>query len=233
MKIAVIPARGESKRIPRKNVKSFYGKPMLAWSIETAITSGCFDKVIVSSEDVSILETAESNGAETPFRRPDNLAGDMVPTAPVIAHAIAACSALGWNVELACCIYPCAPFTIPSDLQSALSLLIAEKTNFVYPVCEYPHPIQRAMRRDATGRMVFFQPQHELTRTQDLEVAFHDAGQFYWGNAKAWLAKQKMHTDGVGMVVPSWRYVDIDNADDWKRAELLFPLIRAQSQESK
>jgi pseudaminic acid cytidylyltransferase len=222
MKIAVIPARGGSKRIPRKNIKTFCGRPMIAWAIGAAKASGLFDHIIVSTDDDEIATVAGNWGAESPFMRPEALADDLTPTVPVIAHAVQACRDLGWAVDYACCIYPCAPLLQAADLVAALKTLQDRDADFVYPVTEYAHPMQRAMRRLPDGQMQFFNPEFELTRTQDLETAYHDAGQFYWGKASAWLAHKKMHTDGLGMPVPNWRVVDIDSANDWARAEHLF-----------
>lgn len=222
MKIAVIPARGGSKRIPRKNIKVFCGKPMIAWAICTAKESGLFDHIIVSTDDEEIADMARTWGAETPFIRPEDLSDDLTPTVPVIAHTVKSCLDLGWVVDYACCIYPCAPFLQVDDLVAALDLAQKRNADFVYPVTEYAHPIQRAMRHLPNGEMHFFSPQFELTRTQDLEIAYHDAGQFYWGKASSWLEHKKMHTDGLGMPIPNWRVVDIDSADDWARAELIF-----------
>jgi len=226
MNIAIIPARGGSKRIPGKNWRMFCGKPMITWAIDCALNSQMFDKVIVSTDDEHIAQVACDAGAETPFVRPALLADDFTPTVPVIAHAVEACEAIGWSIEYACCIYPCVPFLQTSDLVEAFSLLKESNAHFAYPVTEYAHPIQRAMRRLSTGQMQLFQPEHELTRTQDLEKSYHDAGQFYWGTASAWKSQLKMHTAGVGMAVPNWRVVDIDNLDDWKRAELLYELLK-------
>jgi len=222
VKIAVIPARGGSKRIPRKNIKLFAGKPMLAWAIESAHCSKMFEHVIVSTDDPEIAEVARAHGAQTPFVRPAALADDCTPTVPVIAHAVQFCRLAGWDVEHACCIYPASPFVQADDIEAAYKILRHQQANFVYPVTEYPHPIQRAMRRSPQGQMEFLDPASELTRTQDLEKTFHDAGQFYWGHASAWLAGEPMHTAGLGMPIPNWRVVDIDSEDDWRRAELLF-----------
>ncbi len=226
MRIAIIPARGGSKRIPRKNVKIFCGKPMIAWAIGYALESKMFDKIIVSTDDEHIAQVARDAGADTPFVRPADLAGDFTPTVPVIAHAVEACQAMGWDVKYACCVYPCVPFLQTSDLIDAFALMQENDADFAYPVTDYSHPVQRAMRRLPSGQMQFFQPENELTRTQDLEKSYHDAGQFYWGKARAWKARMKMHTAGVGMIVPNWRVVDIDNADDWKRAELLHEVFK-------
>ncbi len=226
MNIAIIPARGGSKRIPRKNIKSFCGKPMLAWAINAAKISGLFDHVIVSTDDSEIAAVAKEQGAETPFMRPDDLADDLTPTVPVIAHAVSACLDLGWTFDYACCIYPGTPFLQITDLVKSLNLIQEQDVDFVYPVTEYAHPVQRAMRQLPNGKMQFLNPQFELTRTQDLETAFHDAGQFYWGKVSSWLAHKKMHTDGLGMPIPNWRVVDIDTMDDWQRAELIFKSMK-------
>ncbi len=222
MNIVVIPARGGSKRIPRKNIKNFCGRPMIAWAISKARESGLFERVIVTTDDQEIAEVANAWGAETPFLRPKELADDLTPTVPVIAHAVGSCLELGWIAEQVCCIYPCVPFLQVGDLIAALDLAQAQDADFVYPVTEYAHPIQRAMHQLPGGKMQFLNPEFELTRTQDLDKAYHDAGQFYWGKASAWLAHKKMHTDGLGLSIPNWRVVDIDSADDWRRAELIF-----------
>jgi len=226
MKVAIIPARGGSKRIPRKNIKNFYGKPMIAWAINAAIKSNLFDKIIVSTDDLEISRIAIEYGAITPFIRPENLSDDLTPTVPVIAHAIEMCISYGWEVDFACCIYPGVPFLENEDLIKAFNILIDNNSSFVYPVAEFAHPIQRAMRRISNGKMDFIDSDNELTRTQDLETTYHDAGQFYWGQASAWLKHKKMHTDGLGMPIPNWRVVDIDNMEDWKRAELLTSIIK-------
>ena len=226
MKIAVIPARGGSKRIPRKNIKEFSGKPMIAWAISIALESNLFDEVVVSTDDDEIAKVARGWGAKTPFVRPENLADDMTPTVPVVAHAVTACSNLGWGVEYACCIYPCVPFLQVTDLADALNMLLDCNADFVYPVTEYAHPVQRSMRRLSSGKMQFYSPEFELTRTQDLEKSYHDAGQFYWGTVPAWLEQKKMHTDGLGMPIPNWRVVDIDSEDDWIRAVRSFQSLR-------
>lgn len=226
MNIAIIPARGGSKRIPGKNVKLFSGKPMIAWAIGYALESNMFEKVIVSTDDEHIAQLARLAGAETPFMRPADLADDFTPTVPVIAHAVETCQSMGWIVENTCCIYPCVPFLQTSDLSDAFSLMQQSNAHFAYPVTDFVHPIQRAMRRLPSGKMELFQPDYELTRTQDLEKSYHDTGQFYWGKADAWKARMKMHTAGVGLVIPNWRVVDIDNLEDWKRAEILFEVLK-------
>ncbi|WP_443640367.1 pseudaminic acid cytidylyltransferase [Candidatus Njordibacter sp. Uisw_039] len=225
MNIAIIPGRGGSKRIQRKNIKGFADKPMIAHAIIAAKGCGLFDHIIVSTDDEEIAKIARLWGAETPFKRPDSLADEFTPIVPVIAHAIRACLDIGWFVDYVCCIFPCSPFISADDLIATLTDLQAQDADFIYPVTEFAHPVQRAMRRLSSGRMQFLNPESELSRTQDLEKTYHDAGQFYWGQTNAWLEHKKMHTDGLGYPIPNWRVIDIDTEDDWKRAELLFSIV--------
>jgi len=220
--IAVIPARGGSKRIPRKNIKLFAGKPMIAYAIEAAVQCGLFAHVVVSTDDEEIAAVAKERGAETPFPRPPQLADDHTPTVPVIAHAVTACKGLGWQFDYVCCIYPGVPFIQQGDVKSALRLLEGDASaEYSFPITEFPSAIQRALRRKESGLVEPFYPEHELTRTQDLEPAYHDAGQFYWGHERAWLNNPKIHKSGIGLVIPSWRVVDIDTLEDWQRAEVI------------
>ncbi len=225
MKIAVIPARGGSKRIPRKNIKPFHGKPMIGYAIEAALASEAFDRVIVSTDDVEIAEVAKAHGAELPFIRPPELADDHTPTVPVIAHAIRVCDELGWGVEDVCCIYPGVPFISTGDLRIALEQLMSTEAHYVFPVTGFPSPIQRALRRLPDGSVQPFQPEHAATRTQDLEPGYFDVGQFYWGRKGAWLDGLNIHLNGTTLVIPEWRVVDIDTLADWKRAELLYATL--------
>lgn len=221
MNIAVIPARGGSKRIPRKNIKEFGGKPMIAYAITAAKNSGLFDHVLVSTDDAEIAKIAQEWGAETPFVRPAELANDYTATVPVVAHAIQACEALGWDFSNVCCIYPGVPFIQVEDLQGAFKHLEAGSADYCFPVTEFPSAIQRALKQGSHGVMQPFFPEFQLTRTQDLEPAFYDAGQFYWGQKKAWLSNPRIHSSSAGYVIPSWRVVDIDTPADWDRAERL------------
>jgi pseudaminic acid cytidylyltransferase len=221
MNIAIIPARGGSKRIPRKNIKEFCGKPMIAYAITAAKKSGLFEHVVVSTDDEEIAHIARAWGAETPFARPAELANDFTVTVPVIAHGIEACYTLGWMFDQVCCIYPGVPFIQIDDLKGALARLTSSEADYCFPVTEYPSAIQRALRLLSDGRMQPFYPQFEITRTQDLEPAYFDAGQFYWGKAEAWLKNPKIHSSGLGYSIPNWRVVDIDTPDDWQRAELI------------
>ena len=224
-RIAVIPARGGSKRIPRKNIRPFAGKPMIAHAITAARASGLFASVIVTTDDDEIAALAEEWGAEVPFRRPAALADDHTPTVPVIAHAIQECEALGRSVDAACCIYPGVPFIQVEDLQGAWALLESAGCDYAFPVTSFPSAIQRALKRSASGVMSPFFPEYELTRSQDLEPGFHDAGQFYWGRHDAWLTNPRVHSGGAGFLIPNWRVVDIDTPEDWERAERLYAAL--------
>ncbi len=230
MTIAVIPARGGSKRIPRKNIRLFAGRPMIAHAISAARQSGLFEHVVVSTDDPEIAEIARDEGAETPFVRPADLADDHTPTVPVIAHAIRACVGHGWRADRVCCIYAGVPFIALADLTGALALLEHSGADYCFPVTEYSSPIQRALVRNDEGRMMPFFPEFELVRTQDLQRAYHDAGQFYWGRKDAWLNNARIHSSGVGYPIPQWRVVDIDTEDDWARAQALYNFISRKRQ---
>ena len=229
MNIAVIPARGGSKRIPRKNIKPFAGKPMIAYAIEAARESGACDKVVVSTDDEEIAEIAAQFGAELPFTRPPELADDHTPTVPVIAHAIETLRAMGWALDKVACIYPGVPLIDAADIAGALEVLEAGGgSGYAFPVAEFPSAIQRALRRQEDGRSEPFNPENALTRTQDLEPAYYDAGQFYWAGADTWLAGGTIHLDARTVVLPEWRVVDIDTPEDWDRAELAFEALKAR-----
>jgi pseudaminic acid cytidylyltransferase len=225
MNIAIIPARGGSKRIPRKNIKEFCGKPMIAYAIMAAKESGLFDHIVVSTDDEEIAQIAKEWGAETPFVRPDELANDYTATVPVIAHAIEACQKIGWVFDDVCCIYPNVPFIQTSDLRGALECMRNGDADYCFPVTEYPSAVQRALKRLSDGKIQPFYPEFEKIRTQDLEPAYYDAGQFYWGKSQAWLTNPKVHSDGLGYTIPNWRVVDIDTPEDWERAEIFAPMI--------
>jgi pseudaminic acid cytidylyltransferase len=222
MRLAVIPARGGSKRIPRKNIKSFCGKPMIAWSIEAVLQSGCFDRIVVSTDDAEIAEVARNHGADVPFIRPPELSDDHTGTIPVIAHAVEWMNRNSTTVDLACCIYATAPFLKAEDLQQGLNLQKQSGADYVLAVTSFAFPIQRAIRISTDSRVEMFNPDNFNTRSQDLEEAFHDAGQFYWGQAKAWLEKKPVFSsNSVPIVLPRYRVQDIDTIEDWERAEWL------------
>lgn len=230
MRLAVIPARGGSKRIPRKNIRLFAGQPMIAYAIQAAKASGLFDHVVVSTDDAEIATIAQAEGAELPFTRPAELADDHTPTVPVIAHAIQACSALGWPIRYACCIYPGVPLIQAGDIAEALDLLAAhDDIGYTFPVTPFPSAIQRALRRASDGRVAPFHPEHVNTRTQDLEPAFHDAGQFYWATSATWQSGAAIHANGRSIVLPEWRVIDIDTPADWERAEAMYAALRGRA----
>lgn len=222
MNIAIIPARGGSKRIPRKNIKVFSGKPMIAHAIDIALRSKLFDQIVVTTDDDEIASIAKQYGAQVPFKRPAELSDDHTTTLPVIAHAITVCQKLGGTIDGVCCIYPCVPFMKEADLSAGLNKLVQTKKDFVFPITTFPSAIQRALRQLSNGNIVPFYPEFTTTRTQDLETAYYDAGQFYWGRALSWLEGKVVHQNGIGLEIPSWRVVDIDTLDDWQRAELMY-----------
>lgn len=231
MTICIIPARGGSKRIPRKNVKKFCGKPMIAWSIESALESQCFERVIVSTDDGEIASVARQWGAEVPFIRPETLSDDYTGTIPVIAHAIEWLIKNEQSPETVCCLYATAPFVQPSDLQYARQELANDSiADYAVTVTSYAFPIQRALRLTQSGGVAMFQPEHFTTRSQDLEEAWHDAGQFYWGRAKAWSEGRALFSKyTVPIRLPRHRVQDIDTPEDWQRAEWLFKAFLTES----
>lgn len=228
MKIAVIPARGGSKRIPRKNIRDFCGKPMIAWSIEAARISGLFDHIIVSTDAAEIAEVAKQWGAEVPFMRPAELSDDHAGTTEVIAHATQ--WALNQNLDLdaVCCIYATAPFIQVDDLKLGLAALESGDWAYAFTVTDFAAPIFRSFKQTAEGGIEMFYPEHFLTRSQDLPVALHDAGQFYWGRPSAWIGGKRVFDRGsIPVVIPRWRVQDIDTMEDWLRAELMFRAFEA------
>lgn len=228
MKLAVIPARGGSKRIPRKNIKHFCGKPMLAWSVEAAMQSGCFDHIIVSTDDAEIADIARQCGAQVPFMRPESLADDHTGTTAVMAHAINWVAAQGLTPQQVCCLYATAPFVNADDLCRGLAVLSDTGSDYAFSVTSYAFPIQRAIRITQAKRVEMFNPEHFNTRSQELEEAYHDAGQFYWGRASAWLENKMIFgLTSAPVILPRHRVQDIDTAEDWLRAEWLFKAMQA------
>jgi pseudaminic acid cytidylyltransferase len=230
MKVCIIPARGGSKRIPRKNIKFFGGKPIIVWSIEAAIKSMCFDRIFVSTDDDEIAEISRKNGAEVPFIRPKNLSDDFAGTTEVIQHAINWQNKNGEVVEEACCIYPTAPFISADDIRYGLKILKSTKALFSVSVTTYAFPIQRALTILPNHRISMLHPENFDKRSQDLEMIWHDAGQFYWGTSSAWLeGKSFFGGDSVPVILPRYRVQDIDTPEDWERAELMFGTINSPS----
>jgi len=225
MIFAIIPARGGSQRIKKKNIKKFYLKPILYWTIKALKQSKLFSKIVLTTDDNQIKKTAEQLGFDYIISRPSNLADNYTPTKPVIEHAIRALKKK-FKIKYVCCVYPCNPFLNSLDLKQSFKVLKKNKNNFVFPITEYTHPIQRAFKLAKKNKLIFFNKKHELTRTQDLVKSYHDVGQFYWGSVSNWLSKKRMHSNGIGLPIPKWRVVDIDNLQDWKRAELLFKVLK-------
>ena len=220
MNIAIIPARGGSKRIPRKNIKNFEGKPIIAYSIQAAIESSCFDKIIVSTDDLEIAKVAREWGAETPFVRPANISCDHSTTIEVINHAIGWFENKGWNISNICCIYPTAPFLDSADIISGLRLLSESNTQYSFSATTYAFPIQRAFFMDKCGRIEMFYPEHSNTRSQDLKDTYHDAGQFYWGKVEAFKEELPFFANhSRPIILPRFRVQDIDTQEDWDTAE--------------
>ena len=226
MNICIIPARGGSKRIKQKNIREFHGKPIIGWSINEALKSDCFDKVIVSTDDKLISKISADLGAEVPFQRPDYLSDDQTGTIPVIRHCIEWISQKGFNPNIICCLYATAPFVKHTDILNAFEILKKENNkSFIFSATNYNSPIQRAFRINDNGEASMLYPESYDSRSQDLENAFYDAAQFYIGEAKYWLAKDNLFEGSKPYLLPSWRVQDIDTEEDWIRAELLFKVL--------
>jgi len=200
---------------------------MIAWSIEAALASGCFDEVIVSTDDVEIADTARQLGASVPFMRPAELADDYTGTIPVVRHVVQALTDLGRMTEWVCCIYATAPFVRPDDIRLGFDMVADTCCDYAFTVTTYPFPIQRAIRITADGRVGMFFEEHFNTRSQDLEEAYHDAGQFYWGRRSAWMEGRTIFSpQSCPIVLPRYRVQDIDTEEDWIRAERMFEASR-------
>lgn len=226
MNVAIIPARGGSKRIPGKNVKLFAGKPIIAWSIEAARATGIFDRVIVTTDSEEISRVARQYGAETPFVRPPELSDDHTPTAPVIAHSLQWLTENGTPARRACCIYATAPFLRAAAIREGYDLLTSRKVSSVFSITTFPFPILRALRIEEDGHLTMFWPEHELTRSNDLPTAYHDAGQFYWLDCAAFLKGGRLYgRDALPVILPRYLVQDIDTLEDWQTAEYMFKAL--------
>lgn len=231
MKVAVIPARGGSKRIPRKNIKLFAGLPMIAHSLCAARNAHLFDHIMVSSDDDEILEAGIAWGGET-LQRPAALADDHTGTIAVMRHAIEWMEAQGWKPEAVCCIYATAPFVQPEDLVAGHEALVRNHKDFAFAATSFGYPIHRGFVRSGSGvRMLF--PEHFATRSQDLPEVLHDAGQFYWGTPEAWKLSEIIFSErATPVMLPRWRVQDIDTEEDWLRAELMWEVLNRRSPKS-
>lgn len=234
MKLAVIPARGGSKRIPRKNIKLFAGKPIIAYSIEAALEAACFDRIIVSTDDEEIARVAESHGAEIPFVRPASLADDFIGTNPVVKHAVEWFLGRGARVEHVCCIYATAPFIQAGMINRGLEKLSHSGKSFAFSVTSYQYPVQRALRINADGFIEALYPENIYTRSQDLKETYHDAAQFYWGTSEAFLNEVSLFSsEAVPVTLPRFLVQDIDTEEDWIRAEFMFKALALASETGK
>jgi len=225
--ICIIPARGGSKRIPKKNIKNFLGKPIIAYSIEAAISSGCFDRVIVSTDDPGIAKVAMQFGAEAPFLRPKKLSDDHTGFIPVIKHAI---EWLEENendaIDIACAIYATAPFITASNIIKSLEYFKEKKSGYCFSATTFPFPIQRAFKINKEARVEMFEPENYNKRSQDLEEAYQDAAQFYWGHASEFKKGTPAFSDKASVfVLPRHLVQDIDTPEDWLRAELMYQVV--------
>ena len=227
MNIAVIPARGGSKRIPRKNIKIFNQKPIIAWSIEAAKSSGLFNHIIVSTDDLEIAEVARQYGAEVPFMRPYDLSNDYATTAAVITHATKWALNEFVSLNAICCIYPAAPLIEVTDLKIGLEILGSGDWDYVFSATNFTSPIFRSFRQVDGGGLEMFFPEQFDTRSQDLPPALHDAAQFYWGRPDAWVNEHKIFgINSTPIILPRWRVQDIDVQEDWERVELIFKMMK-------
>lgn len=228
MIVAIIPARGGSKRIPRKNIRMFSGKPIIGWAIETALKSSIFDQIIVSTDDPEIAQIATSYGACVPFMRPSELADDFSSTGEVVKHAINWLESHGYALESVCCIYPTAPFLKPNYLKDGLDTLIQSKCNYCFSVTSFPSAIQRALRINNHSRVEPIWPKNITVRSQDLETTYYDAGQFYWGFMTSFTSNNDMFSaSSAPIVLPPYLVHDIDTPEDWTRAEYIFQTLQA------
>lgn len=230
--IAVIPARGGSKRIPGKNVRPFCGRPIIEYPIELALGCGLFDRVVVSTDNDDIAAVAAAAGAEVPFRRPPALSDDFALTADVLTHALRQVDPES-RCPLACCLYPATPFLRSEDLEAGYRQVSEADTDCAFAVTAYDAPIERAFVRSADGGVVMKWPEYRSTRTNDLPEHFHDAGQFYWVRSAAFLAANDFFSLRCGGVqMPRWRAHDIDTMDDWIRAELVYRALAAEEEKA-
>ncbi len=229
MRVAIIPARGGSKRIPRKNIRTFGGLPMIAHSIRAARESACFDRIIVSTDDAEIAEVSRQYGAETPFFRPAELANDYAGTTAVVAHAVSWLTSQNAPPGLTCCLYATAPFVRAEDIRAGVGIFGQDRWRYVFSASTYDFPVFRGFTAEVDTGLAMIFPEHANTRSQDLPEAFHDAGQFYIADAVTW-ARQDPIFDAHSTFVrlPRWRVQDIDTEEDWVRAEHMYQALAGQ-----
>lgn len=227
MKLCIIPARGGSKRIPRKNIKDFLGKPIIAYSIEAALKSGSFDRIIVSTDDQEIAKVSREYGAETPFVRPQELSDDYAGTLPVIKQAIEWFEQNDQTPQFVCCLYATAPFVRSETIKQVFQQFQESGADYCFTVTPFSSPIQRAIKITETKRLEMFYPENFNVRSQDLEEAYHDAGQFYWGKSEAFKQQIPIFSNAASpFVLPRYLVQDLDTLEDWTRAELMYQVIQ-------
>ena len=229
-KLAIIPARGGSKRIPKKNIREFCGEPAITRTLKNLIQSKVFDDIVVSTDSDEIAQVAKSVAGVQTISRPSFLADDFTSTVRVISHAILEFqnkkSRISNSESLeVCCVYPINPFLDTKELETGLAILRTNPgVSYVNSIVSYSYPIQRALRLNPVGRIEMINPSLSLTRSQDLEETFHDAGQWYWGIDETWLAESPLLINSIGIQIPRWRALDIDTFEDWEMAEKMFRL---------
>jgi pseudaminic acid cytidylyltransferase len=227
--VAIIPARGGSKRIPNKNIKLFAGRPIISYSIRVAQETELFDRVIVSTDSSEIAAIAGEYGAEAPFVRPARLANDFVGTSEVVCHAIEWLTEERMRPEVICCIYATAPLIQASYLKQGYEKLLFSGATSVFSVTTYPYPIYRSLRITKKGRIVMIWPEYANVRSQDLPETYHDAGQFYWANTdKLMMEKALFAKDSLPVILPRYLVQDIDTTEDWETAEMMFAAVKAR-----
>lgn len=227
--VAVIPARIGSKRIPKKNIRLFLGKPMISYSIEAAKESGVFDRILVSTDSAEIAEVAAKYGAEVPFMRPPELSDDHASTDAVLLHSLDWITKNWSQPDYFCCIYSTAPFVRPEYLRRGLEIIVNEKATSAFSVTSFPYPIFRALKMDEKGRVQMLWPEYRMTRSQDLPEAYHDAGQFYWVDTKKYAVEKKLFSaDAVPVILPRKFVQDIDVPEDWERAEIMYKCLKSE-----
>lgn len=225
--IAIIPARGGSKRIPRKNIRNFLGKPIIEYSIETALKSKLFEEVMVSTDDREIALVAEAAGAKIPFFRSEEASGDMAQIPDVMEEVLLQYKKQGRKFDYACCIYSTAPFVKIENLKKALKIIEKTDADSVLPAARFSYPIQRALKIDEDDKLKMMWPENALVRSQDLEPAYHDAGQFFFLNTARFLKNKKIFTENTRYIlIPASLVQDIDEEEDWKIAEMKYKLLK-------
>ncbi|HEY9759821.1 MAG TPA: pseudaminic acid cytidylyltransferase [Oculatellaceae cyanobacterium] len=226
--MAIIPARGGSKRIPRKNIRSFFGKPMIAYPIQAALDSNSFHTIVVSTDDEEIATIATKYGASTPFLRSSEAASDFATLADVISEVLDQFTKQQQFFDYFCCLLPTAPFVTGGQINAFRDVLLSSGADSVLPIVRFSYPIQRALRTES-GRLKMINPEYEQARSNDLLPAYHDVGQFYWMRTQSFLEQRRLFANhSIGIEIRESQCQDIDSEEDWKIAELKYSLMLAQ-----